>query len=118
MLAALYGGCVIAVFPECAAATLAVVELLAGSTGNELHAASDLLTTAITHDQMNVVARDVVVEPAQAEALAGAVAPVFPRGGSRSSRMSFRFGKKTHEGYAAFEVAVVFSRWNTRCREA
>ena len=78
VLAALDGGFVVAVFPECAPTMLAVVELLARASGDELHAASDLIPTAIAYDQMDVMARHVVVEHAQAEAQACRVQSLDP----------------------------------------
>src|SRR5512139_3003839 len=58
------GGGMVAIFPECSPPVFATIKLLAGAACDELHAAGDLAATAVTHHQVHVIARDVVIEHA------------------------------------------------------
>jgi len=61
--------CVVAIFPEGAVTILALIVCSGRAAGDELHAPSNLVVTALAHEKMDVVGGDDVIEHAQAEAL-------------------------------------------------
>jgi hypothetical protein len=69
MLSDVHRGGVIVVFPESSAPLLAAVELLPDATGDQLHAGSDLVLTAVQDQQVHVIARYLVIQHAETEPL-------------------------------------------------
>jgi hypothetical protein len=58
--------CMVAVLPVCPIASLPLIKLLAGPTGNQLHGFWNHITVAIVgHEQMNVVRGDDVIQNRQ-----------------------------------------------------
>ena len=69
MLVNLDGRGMIAVFPECAVVSFALIVFLATGASDQLHAISDNLWTGISNQKVNVVAGHYVIKYGKTEAL-------------------------------------------------
>jgi hypothetical protein len=69
VLVSLDGRRMIAVFPECAVASFALIVFLATAASDQLHAIGDNLWTGVSNQKVNVVAGHYVIKYGKTEAL-------------------------------------------------